>query len=150
MTVQHGSGGDAAPLVSCIVPTFDAEEHLPGALACEPFRAVPVRIRHDNLWRREALTGLPADPRLSRALGVPVTVGNIYQSEPSVSDAVAAASGDVLVLPYALAPGLWGERIAGLGARVSAPLGDHEGVTAAIVERYVGAVGRTEAPRAAA
>ena len=88
--------------------------------------------------------------RLSRALGVPVTVGNIYQSEPSVSDAVAAASGDVLVLPYALAPGLWGERIAGLGARVAAPLGDHEGVTAAIVERYVGAVGRTEAPRAAA
>ena len=83
-------------------------------------------------------------------LGVPVTVGNIYQSEPSVSDAVAAASGDVLVLPYALAPGLWGERIAGLGARVAAPLGDHEGVTAAIVERYVGAVGRTEAPRAAA
>ena len=88
--------------------------------------------------------------RLSRALGVPVTVGNIYQSEPSVSDAVAAASGDVLVLPYALAPGLWGERIAGLGTRVAAPLGDHEGVTAAIVERYAAAVRLAEAPRAAA
>ncbi len=88
--------------------------------------------------------------RLAVALGVPVTVGNIYQSAPSVTDAVAAASGDVLVLPYALAPGLWGERIAGLGARVADPLGDHDGVTAAIVGRYAAAVRLAEAPRAAA
>jgi sirohydrochlorin ferrochelatase len=88
--------------------------------------------------------------RLAVALGVPVTVGNIYQSAPSVTDAVAAASGDVLVLPYALAPGLWGERIAGLGARVADPLGDHDGITAAIVERYAAAVRLAEAPRAAA
>lgn len=91
--------------------------------------------------------------RLSFALGVPVAVGNIYQSEPSVSDAVARLhrdAADVLVLPYALAPGLWGERIAGLGARVAAPLGDHDGVTAAILDRYADALALTDAPRAAA
>ena len=86
--------------------------------------------------------------RLSRRLSVPVTVGNIYQSAPSVSEAVAAAirhskrqepgapEPDILVLPYALAPGLWGQRIASLGTRVAAPLGAHEGVCAAIVSRY--------------
>ena len=79
--------------------------------------------------------------RLAAALGVPVTVGNIYLSEPSVADAVAAlrqAQGtDVLVLPYTLAPGLWCERVAGLGVRVAEPLGDHADVAAGMAGRYL-------------
>ena len=79
---------------------------------------------------------------LAAALGVPVEVGNIYLSEPSVADAVAlrhAQGTDVLVLPYTLAPGLWGERIAGLGVRMAEPLGDHADVAASITERFLSA-----------
>lgn len=100
--------------------------------------------------------------RLAAALGVPVVVGNIYLSEPSVAEAVAtllqaqalrqaqgtealrqaqgsrqAQGTDVLVLPYTLAPGLWCERIAGLGVRVAEPLGDHADVAAGIAGRYL-------------
>ncbi len=78
--------------------------------------------------------------RLEAALGVPVRVGNIYLSEPSVAEAVEslrqAQGPDVIVLPYTLAPGLWGERIARLGVRVAEPLGDHAEVAAAIVGRF--------------
>ena len=69
-----------------------------------------------------------------------MTVGNIYLSEPSVADAVAlrqAQGTDVLVLPYTLAPGLWCERVAGLGVRVAEPLGDHADVAAGIAGRYL-------------
>lgn len=76
--------------------------------------------------------------QLAHRLGVRVSVANLF-GDPSVPDAVAAArSGgarDVLVLPYTLAPGLWTDRVAGLGVRVAAPLGDHADVTAAILGR---------------
>lgn len=41
---------------------------LPGVLESEPVRTVPVRLRHGPRWRLEAITGLPAEPRLNRAL----------------------------------------------------------------------------------
>ena len=41
-------------------------ERLPGVLAVEPFRAVPVRLRHENRSRRIAVLGLPTAPELSR------------------------------------------------------------------------------------
>lgn len=76
--------------------------------------------------------------RLVGALGVPVRVGTVYQSGPSVSEAVAATGEtDVLVVPYLLAPGLWCDRLAALDARVADPLGDHPDVAAAIAERFV-------------
>ena len=78
--------------------------------------------------------------RLADALGVDVRVGNVYLGEPSVDEVVGAlrqAQGpDVLVLSYTLAPGLWSDRIAGLGVRVAAPLGHHPDVVGAIVARY--------------
>jgi len=43
-------------------------ESLPGVLEAEPFRAVPVRIRHGHHWRRESITGVPDSPRLGRLL----------------------------------------------------------------------------------
>ena len=41
-------------------------EHLPGVIAAEPFRAVPVRIRHGSAVRRIGIMGLAADRRLFR------------------------------------------------------------------------------------
>jgi len=43
-------------------------ERLPGVLRVEPFRAVPVRLRHENRSRRASILGLPANPVLSRVI----------------------------------------------------------------------------------
>ena len=83
--------------------------------------------------------------RLAGALGVQVRVGTIYQSGPSVGDALAATGeADVLIVPYLLAPGLWCKRLAALDARVAEPLGDHLDVAAAIAGRIL----RTRRPSA--
>ncbi len=50
---------------------------LPGVIAVEPFRTLPVTIRNGTVERRVAITGKIADPDLSRVLGpgfVPVTL----------------------------------------------------------------------------
>lgn len=41
---------------------------LPGVLAAEPFREVPVRIRHGNVERRIVISGRPADADLRRII----------------------------------------------------------------------------------
>ena len=43
---------------------------LPGVLAAEPFREVPVRIRHGNIERRITISGRPADADLRRIIDV--------------------------------------------------------------------------------
>jgi putative ABC transport system permease protein len=43
---------------------------LPGVLAAEPFREVPVRIRHGNVERRITISGRPADADLRRIIDV--------------------------------------------------------------------------------
>ena len=43
---------------------------LPGVLAAEPFREVPVRIRHGNVERRITISGRPADASLRRVIDV--------------------------------------------------------------------------------
>lgn len=43
-------------------------EHLPGVLAVEPFRAVPIRIVHRQHQRRLDLLGLTDNPRLMRVV----------------------------------------------------------------------------------
>lgn len=40
--------------------------HLPGVWYVEPFRSVPVRIRHEHRYRRLAVMGLPQQPQLFR------------------------------------------------------------------------------------
>ncbi len=42
---------------------------LPGVMAAEPFRSVPVKIRYGHVERRIAITGKPAGTDLSRVLG---------------------------------------------------------------------------------
>lgn len=58
-------------------PAADEIARLPGVIASEPFRAVPVRLRHGHRERREAITGLPTSPRLNRIIstdGIPATM----------------------------------------------------------------------------
>jgi putative ABC transport system permease protein len=43
---------------------------LPGVLAAEPFREVPVRIRHGNVERRITISGRPLDSDLRRIIDV--------------------------------------------------------------------------------
>ena len=43
---------------------------LPGVLTAEPFREVPVRIRHGNIERRIVISGRPADADLRRIIDV--------------------------------------------------------------------------------
>jgi putative ABC transport system permease protein len=43
-------------------------ERLPGVLRVEPFRAVPVRLRHENRSRQATILGLPAQPDLHRVI----------------------------------------------------------------------------------
>jgi putative ABC transport system permease protein len=43
---------------------------LPGVLAAEPFREVPVRIRHGNVERRITISGRPAESDLRRIIDV--------------------------------------------------------------------------------
>lgn len=41
---------------------------LPGVLAVEPYRAVPVRLRHEHRSRRTGLIGMPENPSLRRLI----------------------------------------------------------------------------------
>ncbi|HEY8899319.1 MAG TPA: FtsX-like permease family protein [Chthoniobacterales bacterium] len=58
--------------VSLIEPgpasAFTALDHLPGVFAAEPFRAVPARLRNGHRSYRTAVTGVPPNTRLNRAL----------------------------------------------------------------------------------
>jgi putative ABC transport system permease protein len=45
-----------------------AVERLPGVMAMEPMRTVPVRLRAGHRSRTLAITGLPADPQLNRVI----------------------------------------------------------------------------------
>ncbi|MFT3875666.1 MAG: CbiX/SirB N-terminal domain-containing protein [Propioniciclava sp.] len=77
--------------------------------------------------------------RLGRHFGVSAYVGDLFGS-PSVTDQVeaarAAGASDVVVVPYTLAPGLWMNRVAGLGVRIAEPLGQHASIATAIAARH--------------
>jgi putative ABC transport system permease protein len=47
---------------------FHEVEHLPGVVAAEPYRALPVRLRFENRSRNTAITGLPGEARLNRVV----------------------------------------------------------------------------------
>ena len=56
---------------------MQAVERLPGVLRAEPFRSVPVRLRHGHLHRKIAISGKPPQTDLSRVLDLelrPVTL----------------------------------------------------------------------------
>jgi putative ABC transport system permease protein len=73
---------------------------LPGVLAAEPYRSIPVRMRHGHVERRVAIVGKPATADLSRVLdrdnrpiGMPET-GVVLSS--MLADILAARVGDAV------------------------------------------------------
>jgi putative ABC transport system permease protein len=67
---------------------FDATA-LPGVMAAEPFRSVPVKIRHGHVERRIAITGKPPGTDLSRVLGADFAPIRLPESGIALSDALA-------------------------------------------------------------
>jgi putative ABC transport system permease protein len=67
---------------------FEVSE-LPGVLAAEPYRAVPVRIRHGHVERRISITGKPLDTDLSRVLGPGLMPVRLPETGVALSDALA-------------------------------------------------------------
>jgi putative ABC transport system permease protein len=67
---------------------FDAIA-LPGVLAAEPYRSVPVRIRHGHIERRTSITGKPPDTDLSRVLGPGLAPVRLPETGIALSDALA-------------------------------------------------------------
>ncbi|MCA1363046.1 FtsX-like permease family protein [Bradyrhizobium sp. IC3069] len=53
-----------------IANVVEQVSRLPGVLAAEPFREVPVRIRHGNVERRIVISGRPAAAHLRRIIDV--------------------------------------------------------------------------------
>lgn len=86
-----------------------------------------------------------AADRLGRTFGVPVRVGYLYGPGEPVEDAAAAlaSSGhqDVTTSVFFLSDGLYTARLGRLRvARTTAPIGVHDGLVAAIVRLYTGAL----------
>ncbi len=66
---------------------------LPGILAAEPFRVVPVRIRHGNIERRIAITGRPRGADLSRVIDTDLRPVVLPESGLAISDMLAQILG---------------------------------------------------------
>lgn len=82
---------------------------------------------------------LAAD-RLSALTHVPVQVGFITSARPSVPEAVAAQGRPVAIASWLLAPGLFHQRLADMGAdRVAEPIGAHPRLVELVVRRAAAA-----------
>jgi putative ABC transport system permease protein len=66
---------------------------LPGVLAAEPYRAIPVRIRHGHVERRLSVFGRPQEARLSRVLDVDAVPVRLPSSGIALSEALARILG---------------------------------------------------------
>jgi putative ABC transport system permease protein len=76
--------------------------HLPGVLAAEPFRGVPVRIRAGHLSKRLALLGLPSNAELMRLLDIewrekPLPSSGLVVSQ-KLAELLHVSVGDVVVV----------------------------------------------------
>jgi putative ABC transport system permease protein len=81
--------------------TFAAGQ-MPGVMAAEPFRTVTARISHRNHWKKLAITGRPADGRLSRVLDpdlqpMLLPEAGVILSE-ALADALAVRTGDLVTV----------------------------------------------------
>ena len=71
---------------------FDATS-LPGVMAAEPYRSVPMRIRYGHVERRISITGKPPDTDLSRVLGPGLAPVRLPETGIALSDALAKILG---------------------------------------------------------
>lgn len=77
--------GETAPAA------LHAARAFPGVMAAEPFRLAEARISHRGLSRRVAITGKPAEPRLSRVLAPDLTPMPLPEAGLILSEALAEA-----------------------------------------------------------
>jgi putative ABC transport system permease protein len=72
MSLQYEVSQRQDVTVQFVEPRSGRSRHelarLPGVVRVEPFRSVPVRLRHENRSRRTAVLGLPARPELARVI----------------------------------------------------------------------------------
>lgn len=77
-----------------------------------------------------------AAEQLADRLGVRVRPGFIFGGTPTVAEVVSGlrsdGAGDVLIAPYAIAPGLFAQRLTLLGTRIAAPIGTHPALVNAL------------------
>jgi putative ABC transport system permease protein len=66
---------------------------LPGVLAVEPYREVPVRIRNGNIERRIMISGRPRDADLSRIIDVDLRTVVLPASGLAISSMLAEILG---------------------------------------------------------
>ena len=71
----------------------DQVKRLPGVLAVEPYREVPVRIRNGNVERRLIISGRPRDADLKRIIDVDLHPVVLPQSGLAISDMLAKILG---------------------------------------------------------
>lgn len=73
---------------------------------------------------------------LETRLGAPVRAGFIFGGSPRVEDVTHALLGEghasLVLAPYALAPGLFAERLTPLGFPIAAPIGAHPSLVSAV------------------
>ncbi|MBD3765424.1 MAG: FtsX-like permease family protein [Rhodobacterales bacterium] len=70
-----------------------AVRQMPGVMTAEPFRSVPAVVSHRQTSRRLALTGRPAEARLSRVLALDLTPMAMPDAGLILSEALARALG---------------------------------------------------------
>lgn len=68
---------------------FTDVTRMPGVLAAEPYRTIPVRIRHGHVERRVSITGKPAESELSRVLDHEAAPVRLPESGIALSDMLA-------------------------------------------------------------
>jgi putative ABC transport system permease protein len=66
---------------------------LPGVIAAEPYRAIPVRIRNENVERRVIISGRPRNADLSRVIDVTLQPVVLPESGLAISDWLARILG---------------------------------------------------------
>jgi putative ABC transport system permease protein len=66
---------------------------LPGVLAAEPYREVPVRIRNGNIERRLVVSGRPPDADLSRIIDIDLRPVRLPETGLAISDMLAQILG---------------------------------------------------------
>jgi putative ABC transport system permease protein len=75
------------------MPAVYSARKLPGVMVAEPFRQVAAKISHRNLSKTLAITGRPADPRLSRVLDPDLKPMRMPEAGLILSEALAEALG---------------------------------------------------------
>lgn len=77
--------------------------HLPGVKKCEPFRAVPVRLRWDQRYYRTSLLGMDESPNLFRILNdrqqaVPLPTGSGLTLSKKLAEILEVRLGDEVIV----------------------------------------------------